>query len=121
MNDRVATSVFRLLLSRTDGPLTDEQAAELLALIRAGLAAPAAPRAKYRRAEFPDEVVEQVYNDIAAVVAANPEREQQLAEAPPAPDARAAMLAEQAERVKQAAARLAEVVRVRPKRKETDG
>jgi len=117
VNERIDTDVFRLALRRTNGPLSEEQAAELLALIRAGVPTTDVPKARYR----PGEEAEQIITDIGAVVAQNHERERQLAENPPAPDARAAMLAEQAERVKQAAARLAEVVRVRPKRKVTDG
>jgi hypothetical protein len=47
-------------------------------------------------------------------------REKQLAANPPAPDERAAAIAAQAERVRAAAARLAELVRVKSKGKETN-
>lgn len=120
MNERVATDLFRLALRRTDGPLTEEQAAELLALVCSGLPRTTVPKAKYRRAEFPDEVAEQITTDIARVVAGNPARERELAANPPAPDARAARIAAQEERVRQAAAGLAALVRVKSKRKETD-
>ncbi len=120
MTDRIATNVFRLVLRRTNGQLTEEQAAELLDLIQSAVPNPCMPKAKYRPAEIPDEVVEQVFEDIKQVVAANPAREQQLAVNPPTPDERAAAIAVQAERVKAAAARLAELVRLKTKAKETD-
>ena len=120
MTDRVATDLFRLTLTGTDGPLAAGRVDELLALIRSGIPKGPPTKGKFRPVEFPDEMLEQVLADIREIVAGNPERERQLAANPPAPDERERLIAEQAERVRQAAARLSEIARLRLKSKELD-
>lgn len=106
MNDQhrtaPATDRFKLVL-RSDGPLPPDAAADLLAVIQAGLRkVTKSEKGKSRPAEFPDEVVEQVLNEIHAIAAGNAEREAKLQQRLMSADQRNEEVLRTAEEVKEA-------------------
>lgn len=83
------------------GPLPPEAAGELLDLLLSAF--PPKTKGTGKRfvpAEFVGELEEQVLEDIATIAADNPRREAEIAANPPTPDAQAAAVAREAERVR---------------------
>lgn len=89
-----STAKLRLILKPTEA-IAPEAGPELQAALQAGvsIAAPE-PKGKFRPVEFPDEVVADAIERVRELAAQNPQREAELCDNPPPPDAKAARLAE---------------------------
>lgn len=98
MNDETATAPvtekLRLVLKPTE-PVASEAGPELQATIQAGIPVETPEsRGQFRKVEFPEEVVADAIERVRELAAQNPRREAELKRNPPAPDAKAARLAE---------------------------
>lgn len=76
----------------TNGPIAPDAGAHLRALLQP--ATPDAPKAKFRPAEFPDEVAERTDERLREASALSPQRDAEHAKNPPPPDAKTVRLAE---------------------------
>lgn len=87
------TDVFKLVLS-SNGPMPPEAGPELLELIRAAIPQIAKPNRMLRPLEFPDEIVDQVIDDIREIASKNPKLEADRKMNPPATDKEITLKAE---------------------------